>query len=471
MPVRFTTQDVCVATGGTLVCGRTDAIFTSITIDSRAVAPGALFVPLPGTRADGHTYLPEAVHQGASGFLFAKKMVSSLPDGAAGIAVRAPLTALQDLATWHRNRLNALVIGIAGSNGKTTTKEILAQVCTAAKRTLATQGNLNNHIGVPLTLLRADDDVEVMVLELGTSGPGELTTLCWIARPHIGVITTIAEEHTEMLKDLAGVLEAETELIVALPTDGVAVVNGDDDALLATVRRLARCRVVTFGERLANQYRAIDIQVSRQGTRFTLDTPLGIRPVHLRLLGSHFALAVLATAAVAMECGLTLDQTCTALHTARGAPRRMAVIEVPARQVTILDDCYNANPASMRQAILTAQQVRASGERLILVLGDMLELGVLSHSRHVEIGEKVATFDPYPDLVITVGEEARLIAVGVKGTGIPVHAFDAAEAAATFVQEAVLGYTGPQLVLVKGSRGVHLEEVTRRLTETEVKEK
>jgi len=471
MPVKFTTRDVCVATGGTLVCGRADTVFTSITIDSRSVAPGALFVPLPGTRVDGHAYLSEAVRQGVSGFLFAEDMVSSLPDGAAGIAVRNPLTALQNLAAWQRNRLQAQVIGIAGSNGKTTTKEILAQVCTVAKKTLATQGNLNNHIGVPLTLLRADDDVEVMVLELGTSGPGELTTLCRIARPHIGVITTIAEEHTEMLKDLAGVIEAETELIAALPADGVAVVNGDDDALLAAAQRLARCRIITFGERATNQYRVRDVQVSRQGTRFTLDTPAGLRSVQLRLLGSHFALAALAAATVAMECGLALDETCAALRVAHGAPRRMAVIEIRTRQITILDDCYNANPASMRQAILTARQVRAAGERLILVLGDMLELGALSHSRHAEIGEEMTTLTPRPDLVITVGEDARLIAARVAGTGIPVHAFDGAETAAAFARETMLAYTGPQLVLVKGSRGVHLEEVTRRLTETEVKEK
>src|SRR5256885_685336 len=209
MPVQFTAQDVCAASGGTLVSGHMDAVFTSVTIDSRAVAPGALFVPLPGTRADGHAYLPEAVRQGASGFLFAKEMALSLPDGAAGIAVRDPLIALQDLATWQRNRLHALVIGIAGSNGKTTTKELLAQVCAGAKKTVATQGNLNNHIGLPLTLLRAGEDAEVLVLELGTSGPGELTTLCRIARPHVGVITTITKKHTKIFKNLAGVLTAE----------------------------------------------------------------------------------------------------------------------------------------------------------------------------------------------------------------------------------------------------------------------
>jgi UDP-N-acetylmuramoyl-tripeptide--D-alanyl-D-alanine ligase len=465
MPVKLTAQDVCVATGGTVLCGRADTVFTAITIDSRSVTPGALFVPLPGTRVDGHAYLSEAVARGASGFFFIQGKVPALPDSAVGIAVRDPLIALQDLAAWYRNRLNALVIGIAGSNGKTTTKELLAQLYAGAKKTLATQGNLNNHIGLPLTLLRADEDVEVMVLELGTSGPGELTTLCRIARPDIGVITTIAEEHTEMLKDLAGVLAAETELIAALPAHGVAIVNGDDDTLLATVQRLAHCRVVTFGEKSANRYRATGIRVSRQGTRFTLDTPTGRRTVELRLLGSHFALAAVAAAAVALECGLTLDEICTTLHTVHGAPRRMAVIEVPVRQLTILDDCYNANPASMRQALVTARQVRAAGERLIFVLGDMLELGALSQRRHVEIGEDIAALDPRPNLIVTVGEYMRLLAPRVAELGIPVHAFAVAEAAAAFVREAVRDWTGPQLVLVKGSRGVHLEEVTRRLTE------
>ncbi|MBI3302962.1 MAG: UDP-N-acetylmuramoyl-tripeptide--D-alanyl-D-alanine ligase [Deltaproteobacteria bacterium] len=463
--MKLTVDDVCTATGGDLACGGRDTLFTSVTIDSRAVAPGALFVPLPGTRVDGHAYLAAAVRQGAAGFLFAQRAAPVLPDGAAGVAVRDPLTALQDLSAWYRSRLNARVIGIAGSNGKTTTKELLAQVCAVTKNTLATQGNQNNHIGLPLTLLRADENVEVMVLELGTSGPGELTTLCQIAQPHIGVITTIAEEHTETLKDLAGVIAAETELIAALPAEGVAVVNGDDEALLTAVRCLARCRIVTFGEAPANQFRVTDVQVSRQGTRFLLHAPAGVRPVQLRLLGSHFALAALAAVAAAAECGVALEDACAALRAARGAPRRLAVIEVPERHLTVLDDCYNANPASMRQALLTAQQVRAAGERLILVLGDMLELGALSHRRHCEIAEVVAAIDPRPDLLVTVGEEARLIATGIEQTGLPVLAFAAASAAAAFVREAVLSYAGPQLVLVKGSRGVHLEEVTRRVTE------
>jgi UDP-N-acetylmuramoyl-tripeptide--D-alanyl-D-alanine ligase len=465
MAVSFTVQEVCEATGGKLAGGNPNIEFTSVTIDSRTVASGALFVPLPGNRTNGHSYLDEAVRQGAGGFFFSPTIASNPPEGAARIAVDDPLIALQKLAAWHRQRLQATVIGIAGSNGKTTTKELLAQVCAPYKKTFATQGNLNNHIGLPLTLLRAERDVECLVLELGTSGVGELATLSQIARPYIGVITTIAEEHTETLRDLMGVIAAETELITALPPDGVAVVNGDHDDLLEAVHRLARCRIVTFGERPTNQYRIANIRVSRTGTSFFVSTPAGEREVQVKLLGSHFALAGTASIAVAHECGVTLDAACGALGNAHGAARRMAVVELCDRRVTILDDCYNANPASMQQAILTVQQVRAFGEQVIFVLGDMLELGDLSRSRHQEIGKIVAALDPRPDILVTVGQDARLIADEVERTGIQVHWFAQSEVAAAFVQEIILHAMGPQLVLVKGSRGVRLEEVTRRLVE------
>jgi UDP-N-acetylmuramoyl-tripeptide--D-alanyl-D-alanine ligase len=465
MPVSFTTQEVCKATGGTLVCGRGDAVFTSVSIDSRAITPGALFVPLPGSRTDGHAFLTEVIQRGAGGFFFSPRLIARPPDGAAGIAVIDPLKALQDLATWHRGQLHATVIGVAGSNGKTTTKELLAQVCAPQKKTFATQGNLNNHIGVPLMLLRTERDVECLVLELGTSGFGELTTLCHIAHPHVGLITSIAEEHTETLYDLAGVIAAETELIAALPQDGVAVVNGDDEALLEAVQRQARCRVVTFGRRQANQYRVTHVRVTRAGTSFSISTPVGERRVQVKLLGSHFALAGVAAMAVALECGLEIDAACEALRAARGAARRMAVIELKERQLTILDDCYNANPASMQQAILTAQQARAPGERVLFVLGDMLELGAVSQHRHREIGEMVASLKPAPDLVVVVGPAARLLGAAVEQAGLSVHWFEHAAAAATFVKETVVNYTGPQLLLVKGSRGVRLEEVIRSVTE------
>jgi UDP-N-acetylmuramoyl-tripeptide--D-alanyl-D-alanine ligase len=222
---------------------------------------------------------------------------------------------------------------------------------------------------------------------------------------------------------------------------------------------------VTFGQQPANQFRVTDIDVSRQGTRFTLHTRSGTRQVQLKLLGSHFALASVASVAAAAECGITLDDACAALNLAHGAPRRMAVIDIPARLLTVLDDCYNANPASMYQALHTVQQVRSVGERVILVLGDMLELGGLSQIRHREIGEALAHLTPRPDLVVAVGEDARLIAAEAEKASLLVHTFAASAAAAKFVKETIADFDGPQLLLVKGSRGVHLEEVTRRVTE------
>ena len=471
MGVALYAHDISTATGGTLRWGRPDTLFTSVGIDSRHIAPQALFVPLAGERVNGHSYIPAAVEGGAAGFLFSPSFPGIQPDGATGIEVADPLQALQDLATWHRQRLSARVIGIAGSNGKTTTKELMAQVFTAQRPTRATQGNLNNHIGLPLTLLRAAPEDAFLVLEMGTSGPGELTLLGRFARPHIGVITSISEEHTETLGDLAGVLAAETELLAALPPDGVAIINGDDPVLLAAVRQQARCRIVTFGEQPTNQVRASQIQVSRTGTRFDLHVQGQRRQVQLPLIGAHCIPAALATIAAVLENGLDLDAACTTLRTAQGAPRRLTPFSVPAYHLTVLDDCYNANPASMQHALQTANAIRHAGERLILVLGDMLELGAVSEPRHKEIGAYVTGLTPALDALVTVGQYAPQLAEAAERAGLPAHVFPDATAAAPCVRALVRQADGPQLMLVKGSRGVHLEHILESFVDRNEKEK
>lgn len=471
MGVALYAHDISTATGGTLRWGRPDTLFTSVGIDSRHIAPQALFVPLAGERVNGHSYIPAAVEGGAAGFLFSPSFPGIQPNGATGIEVTDPLQALQDLATWHRQRLSARVIGIAGSNGKTTTKELMAQVFTAQRPTRATQGNLNNHIGLPLTLLRAAPEDAFLVLEMGTSGPGELTLLGRFARPHIGVITSISEEHTETLGDLAGVLAAETELLAALPPDGVAIINGDDPGLLAAVRQQARCRIVTFGEQPTNQVRASQIQVSRTGTRFELHVQGQRRQAQLPLIGAHCVPAALATIAAVLENGLDLDAACTTLRTAQGAPRRLTPFSVPAYHLTVLDDCYNANPASMQHALQTANAIRHAGERLILVLGDMLELGAVSEPRHKEIGAYVTGLTPALDALVTVGQYAPQLAEAAKRAGLPAHVFPDATAAAPCVRALVRQADGPQLMLVKGSRGVHLEHILESFVDRNEKEK
>ncbi len=463
MGVALYAHDICTATGGTLRWGRPDTLFTSVSIDSRHIAPQALFVPLAGERVNGHSYIPAAVESGAAGFLFSPSVPVAPPDGAAGIAVADPLTALQDLATWYRQRLSARVIGIAGSNGKTTTKELMAQVFAAQRPTRATQGNLNNHIGLPLTLLRATPEDDFLVLEMGTSGPGELTLLSRLAQPHMGVMTTISEEHTETLGDLAGVLAAEIELLTGLSPNGVAIINGDDPVLRTAVQQQTRGRIITFGAQSTNQVWAERIQVSRTGTSFELHAQGHLRQVQMPLIGSHCVLAALATLAAVLENGLDLDRACATLRTVRGAPRRLAPFSLPAYHLTVLDDCYNANPASMQHALQTANTIRQADERLLLVLGDMLELGAISEQRHREVGAYVVGLTPAPDAVVTVGQYAPQLAEAAIQAGLQTHVWPDATAAAPCVRALVRQADGPQLMLVKGSRGIHLEQILEAL--------
>ena len=468
--VSFAARDVCTATGGTLRWGQPDVTFRSVSIDSRHVEPHALFVPLPGARTDGHSHIPDAVASGATGFFFDRRQKLAPPAGAAGIAVDDPLTALQDLAGWHAGRLPATVIGVAGSNGKTTTKELTAQVFAAQQPTLATQGNFNNHIGLPLSLLRAGPDHEFLVLEMGTSGPGELIKLCRIIQPRLAVITSLAEEHTETLGDLAGVLEAETEIVAGLPSEGVAVVNGDADGLAEAVRRRTAGKIVTFGEGAANHVRAENVRLERTGTAFRLVLEGRTFDVRLPLLGRQSVLAALAALAVAAECGLDLDAACMTLAGVHGAAHRLTPVDVPAHRLTILDDCYNANPASMQLALETAAALRRTGERLMLVLGDMLELGGLAQRRHTELGATIAGLDPAPDVVVAVGQFAAALTRTADEAGITAHGFEDVDAALSHVRalvedEEADGHAG-QLMLVKASRGVHLERIVDALVGT-----
>ena len=468
--VSFAARDVCAATGGTLRWGRPDAAFRSVGIDSRCVEPHALFVPLPGARTDGHCHIPDAVARGATGFFFDRRRTLAPPADSVGIAVDDPLTALQDMAGWHAEQLPATVVGVAGSNGKTTTKDLTAQVFAAQRSTLATQGNFNNHIGLPLSLLRAGPEHEFLILEMGTSGPGELTRLCRMTQPRLAIITSLAEEHTETLGDLAGVLEAETEIVAGLPSDGVAVVNGDADGLAEAVHRRTAGKIVTFGEGAANRVRAEDVRLERTGTAFRLVLDGRTHDVRLPLLGRQGVLAALAALAVAAECGLDLDAACATLADVRGATHRLAPVEVPAHRLTILDDCYNANPASMQLALETAVALRRTGERLILVLGDMLELGALAARRHAELGAAVAGLDPAPDAVVAVGQYAAALGRAASEAGITAHGFADVDAALPCIRDLVEdggadGHAG-QLMLVKASRGVHLERIVEALVGT-----
>ncbi len=418
-------------------------------------------MPLVGARRDGHEFISDALARGAAGFLCQRDQALAVPSSAVAIRVRDTACALRDLARWAAQRLHAHVIAVAGSNGKTTTKELIAQVLAQRFHTHATVSNQNTEIGLALTVLNAPEDTEMLVLEMGTTALGEIAQLCAITPPKIGVLTSITEEHLETLGSFESVIEAETELLEALPSDGIALVNGDDPHVLAVARRKTKGRLFTFGFAPHNDFVAEEIALTRSGTTFWLRSPKWQNELNIALLGRPAVLAALAATAVAQLCGLSFGEIRCGLRNARPVWGRLQVVSIPDTAITVLHDAYNANPASMREALLCAAQIRDPDETLIFVLGDMLELGALSERAHREIGRFLATECVRPDRLIVVGEYARYIGEEAACIGIPVQHLSIADEAAQVLR---LGNDKRCLVLVKGSRGMRLERVFEALS-------
>ncbi|MCL6642535.1 MAG: UDP-N-acetylmuramoyl-tripeptide--D-alanyl-D-alanine ligase [Candidatus Bipolaricaulota bacterium] len=482
--MKLSAQEIAQATGGLIIDGSPERLCDGVSIDSRTIRPGQLFVPLVGSRCDGHEFIADALTRGAAGVLFLHPHPqpphpsgSPLPQRGEGMGVRVerrvrgegiaisvPDTAraLRDLAQWAVKKLNKPIVAVAGSNGKTTTKELIAHVLSQRFRTHATMGNYNTEIGLALTVLNAPDDVELFVLEMGTTALGDLRKLCEIAPPTVGVLTSIAEEHLETLGSLERVIEAETELLEALPSHGLAVINGDDPQLVRVAQRKARCRVITFGFAPHNDLVVEDLKISRSGTRFHLRSPHWQNELQISLLGRPAVLAALAAIAVAQHFELSFSEIRRGLLSARPAWGRLQIVSIPDTVLTVLHDAYNANPASMREAILCAAQIRHPDEELIFVLGDMLELGNLSEQAHREIGRLLATDHVRPDRLIVVGERAQLIGEEAERAGISVqYCFTSDEVA----QILPLTHTRRCFILLKGSRGMRLERVLDTLSQ------
>ncbi len=450
--MRLLAREIVPAVAGDFVSGDLQQSFGGVSTDSRTIRPGELFVPLAGQRYDGHDFIAEALQRGAAGFLTHRKNLP--PASAVQIQVHDTLQSLGQLAAWAlRTRLKTRVVAVAGSNGKTTTKELLAQILSPRFRTHATPGNLNSEIGLPWTILNSPEETEVLVLEMGTTARGDLKKLCAIAPPQIGVLTGIGEEHLATLGDLDGVLAAELELVENL--QGSLIINGESDDLRRAVRAICRKPVLTFGLSAHHDYAAEAVEISRAGTRFRLCAPAGSVEIALKLCGRPAVYAALATTAVAQQLGLSLCEIAAGLARAHGAPGRLELL--PQDALTILHDAYNANPASMREAILCAAQIRKSGEELIFVLGDMLELGARSAAAHREIGRLICEIRP--DQLLVVGTWAQLIGDEAERANIVTLRFATAEAAADVLCQRLQEREQKKLVLLKGSRGMRLERV------------
>ncbi|MGH3301923.1 MAG: UDP-N-acetylmuramoyl-tripeptide--D-alanyl-D-alanine ligase [Streptosporangiaceae bacterium] len=450
--------EVARATGALLADAPDPAALVTgpVVIDSREAGPGSLFAALPGSRTDGHAFAGAAVRAGAVAVL------ATRPAGWPALIVPDVQAALGTLARVVVDRLPALtVVGITGSAGKTTTKDLTAQLVETLGPTVAPRESFNNEIGHPLTVLRVTGQTRYLVSELAARGPGHITQLCQIAPPRLGAVLCVGHAHAGEFGGLDAIAAAKGELPAALPRGGVAVLNADDQRV-AAMAAMTSAEVVTFGRSAGAQVRAVGVRCDEAGRAgFTLVTPAGSAPVRLRLYGEHHVHNALAAAALAIELGMPVADVGAGLSAAVARSRwRMEVTRRP-DGVTVVNDAYNANPDSVRAAI-AALAAMARGRRGFAVLGHMTELGDDADLMHEQIGAQAAGAGLAG--LIVVGEQAAPMLAGARGVpgwqGELAHVPDAAAAVGTLRERLRDG----DVVLVKASHSLHLERVALALT-------
>ncbi len=430
---------------------------TAVCTDTRRMEPGCVFVAISGERFDAHAFLPDAAKGGAVAAVVQEEPAQKLPNLYL-IQVENTRAALGKLATLVRTQMRAKVIAVAGSNGKTSTKYLIDSVLSAKLRGSMSPKSFNNDIGVPLTILPADPTQDYLVLEIGTNHPGEIKALADMALPDIAVITNCGAEHLEFLGDLMGVRRENAAMISGLNPKGLIVVNGDDPELLAAVSPYQGKRI-TFGFETGNDLFATEVQCDSTGTRFLLNDRA---EVFVPMLGRHTACNALAAIGVARAMRLSEQEIVAALAQAQGPDMRLQLQELDGG-VTLLNDAYNANPNSMRAALETAAGLRPRGRRLA-VLGDMRELGSSSERYHKEIGEFAAHCGF--DLLACVGPQAVIIADSAERSGMPTGAICRFADAAAAAHEVPQWLREGDLVLLKASRSIHLEQVAQAIVES-----
>ncbi|HKT82109.1 MAG TPA: UDP-N-acetylmuramoyl-tripeptide--D-alanyl-D-alanine ligase [Vicinamibacterales bacterium] len=444
----LTLADVAGCGGGRL-SGENRAI-NGISIDTRQLQPGMLFVALKGEHDDGHDFVGVAQERGASGALVARELPIRLPQ----IVVRDPLAALTACAHERRRRFSGAVVGVTGSNGKTTTKEMLGAILSVKGPCLVTQGNLNNHIGVPLTLLRLEASHRSAVIEMGANHAGEIAHLASIAEPSVGIVTNAGAAHLEGFGSLEGVARAKGELFVALGRDGTAIVNADD-AFAPAWRDMIRGRIFTFGVDQPADFSAHDIEmlVGPGGARQTFDLrcPAGRVRVALAVAGRHNLRNALGAAAAAFAAGAGMDEIREGLERLKGVKGRLD-FRPALNGATLIDDSYNANPGSLGAALEVIGHL--SGQRW-LVLGDMMELGARSDELHREMGESARAAGV--DRLFAVGSRARLSA---EAFGEGARWFENID---DLIAAAQRDLSADVIILIKGSRANRLERIAAAL--------
>ncbi len=441
------------ACAGKLVAGLPQTLIERVNTDSRAARPGDLFVALSGERHDGHNFLPDVIQKGVAAVMVERNKFPANKSKCAVVAVDDTRKALGLVAARYRRDFSLPIVAVAGSNGKTTTKELLASILRQKFSTLWSEASFNNEIGVPLTLLRLQKSHQAAVMEVGTNHPGELAPLIGMIQPRFGIITNIGREHLEFFGDLAGVAREEGALAELLPAGGVLFLNADNEWSAQIVHR-THARVVRVGTGPESDWRAANIRTDKQGSSFRVHAPKAeySGDYRVNLLGRHQVMNALLAMAVGAELGVNHAEIERGLAECQPPKMRMQYWE--ANGVRVLDDAYNANADSMLAALQTLQDIPCKGRR-VAVLGDMAELGSHSKAAHVEVGRRAA--ESGVGQLFTVGQMAGVMAQAAREAGLNrVFEFNDAESAAGAVKSFV---RAGDLVLLKASRATRLERI------------
>ena len=457
--MQWTVDNIVQATSGRLLSGAPDMLFAAVGIDSRNIQPDHLFVAIRGDQHDGHSFIPQVLAKGIRGVMLqedhlaAAQLAALQAHGTVCVAVEDTTRALGALAAYQRLGHTIPLVAITGSNGKTSTRQMTEQVLAQRYVTLATQGNFNNQIGLPLTLLKLERSHQAAVLELGINHFSEMDQLGAICKPTIAIITSVAAAHLEFLESLAGVARAKGELIRHIQDSGTLVLNADDP-YVKELGRQARCEVLYFGTTPAAQIRAEAIALKDAGVVFDLVTPIGRMPVELATPGRFMVRNALAAASAGLLTGLGLDeirQGLTRFTTAKGRLQ----LKTSGQGARVLDDTYNANPNSMAAALETLRALKSAAPAYI-ALGAMLELGAQAADLHFQVGVRVAAVGALK--LYLYGPHAQHTAAGAQKGGM------APEAIMIGAKEELAADLAARLqpgnwLLVKGSRGMAMEDV------------
>ncbi len=471
---KITVSEIQNATKGVLFCGTADTMIEGIAIDSRKVLQKDAFFAIVGEEKDGHIYAMKAAEQGCGVLVLHSRQIAdeikkSLPDVTV-LLVEDTTKALQDLAEWYLSLFPIKKIGVTGSTGKTTTKEMLYAVLSQKYKTLRNSGNYNNHIGLPLTIFELNDGIEVGIFEMGMSEFGEIHRLADIVRPDLAVITNIGTSHIEYLKTRENILEAKMEITDFFLKQNILFVNEDNDLLKREV--LLQCmhkkkekqepycedfRIVTAGEQKSADFRLENQEdLGEQGIRFTITNEMQSQDFSLPLLGSHNGWNAMLAVSVGAELGVSLKEAAKGLAEMEGTNRRLNIEEK--NGIKLIDDTYNASPDSMKAALDVL--VSVSGTRKIAILADILEMGEAAAKYHYQVGEYASQREI--DVVISVGKNAGFIAEGAKAASKKTEVFyyEERETLMNRLQEFL---KQGDVVLVKGSNGMKMTEIVNKI--------